>query len=353
MELPLDQYRVLVEAAPTMIWRAGLDAKCDYFNETWLSFTGRSLAQEVGDGWAEGVHPDDLQRCVDHYLANFEGRRAFEMEYRLRRHDGAYRWIFDRGAPFFHPSGDFAGFIGHCVDVHERRTADDAKTTFLAMLAHELRTPLQSLVLYTAGAKRAAEAGTPIEIATAEKLERQVGRLRRLVAHASAGIDVSLEGPTHVELADADLVAIATSALEVRSDTSHRAIALQLEVKGTPRAVRADPERIAQALDILLDNAVKYSPEGGSVVLVVRFEPEQVVLTALDEGPGISEADLPRIGTPFFRGANAMPRAHPGLGLGLAIARRIAVAHGGRLTLARRPGAGTSAALILPTEVRS
>lgn len=116
MDLPLEQYRALVEAAPTMIWRAGLDAKCDYFNETWLAFTGRTLEQELADGWAESAHPDDLQRCVDHYLERFAARQSFEMEYRLRRHDGLYRWILDRGAPFFDERGAFAGFIGHCID---------------------------------------------------------------------------------------------------------------------------------------------------------------------------------------------------------------------------------------------
>ena len=115
-----DQYRLLVESSPVMIWRAGLDAKCDYFNETWLAFTGRTFEQELGDGWAEGVHPSDLDRCVGIYRDHFARRAVFEMEYRLRRHDGAYRYIFDRGVPFADEAGAFAGFIGSCVDVDER-----------------------------------------------------------------------------------------------------------------------------------------------------------------------------------------------------------------------------------------
>jgi PAS domain S-box-containing protein len=103
-----------------MIWRAGLDAKCDYFNETWLAFTGRTFEQELGDGWAEGVHRDDLDRCVGIYRDHFARCAVFEMEYRLRRHDGVYRYIFDRGVPFFDEKDEFAGFIGSCVDVDER-----------------------------------------------------------------------------------------------------------------------------------------------------------------------------------------------------------------------------------------
>src|SRR5512132_4090670 len=108
--LPPDQYRLLVESSPVMVWRSGLDAKCDYFNETWLDFTGRSLQQEMGDGWAEGVHPDDFERCVAYYLDHFHRRQPFEMEYRLRRRDGEFRWIFDRGVPFTDDAGAFGGF---------------------------------------------------------------------------------------------------------------------------------------------------------------------------------------------------------------------------------------------------
>ena len=118
--LPPQQYRLLVESSPVMIWRAGLDAKCDYFNETWLAFTGRSFEQELGNGWAEGVHRDDFDRCLEIYLDHFARRAVFEMEYRLRRHDGVFRYIFDRGVPFFDEAGEFGGFIGSCVDVDER-----------------------------------------------------------------------------------------------------------------------------------------------------------------------------------------------------------------------------------------
>jgi PAS domain S-box-containing protein len=129
----------LLSQAPALIWRAGLDGKCDWFNETWLGFTGRTLEQERGDGWAEGVHTDDLQRCLDIYRAAFTARRPFEMEYRLRRHDGQYRWISDNGIPFHSVEGEFGGFIGYCFDITERRQAEERVREQAALLdvAHD------------------------------------------------------------------------------------------------------------------------------------------------------------------------------------------------------------------------
>jgi PAS domain S-box-containing protein len=116
-----DLHRALLEHAPALIWRAGTDAKCDWFNATWLGFTGRTLEQEFGDGWAEGVHPEDLAGCLAIYLEAFAAQRAFAMDYRLRNRDGAYRWIADHGLPYHYKDGTFAGYIGYCFDITEHR----------------------------------------------------------------------------------------------------------------------------------------------------------------------------------------------------------------------------------------
>ncbi len=118
--LTFNEYMTLVEQAPIMIWRSGRDKLCNYFNERWLKFTGRSFEQELGNGWTEGVHPEDFDQCLKIYTEHFDRVEIFEMEYRLRRYDGEYRWIFDRGVPFYSEGGDFAGYIGSCIDVHEK-----------------------------------------------------------------------------------------------------------------------------------------------------------------------------------------------------------------------------------------
>ena len=117
------QYRTLADSGQAMIWTAGTDTRCNYFNKVWLDFTGRSFAQEEGNGWAEGVHPDDFEACLSIYLTAFHRREKFAMEYRLRRHDGEYRWIQDDGCPRYDVSGEFIGYIGYCVDITERHDA--------------------------------------------------------------------------------------------------------------------------------------------------------------------------------------------------------------------------------------
>jgi two-component system, LuxR family, sensor kinase FixL len=113
------RFRIVADAAPVLIWMAGVDKLCTFFNKPWLKFTGRSLEQELGNGWAEGVHPDDLQKCLKIYTEAFDARKAFVMQYRLRRYDGEYRWISDQGVARYDAQGNFAGYIGSCVDVTE------------------------------------------------------------------------------------------------------------------------------------------------------------------------------------------------------------------------------------------
>ena len=117
--------RILAENESVLVWVAGADGKCTDFNAVWLEFTGRTLAQESGDGWAAGVHPDDLARCLQIYRSAFDARREFTMEYRLRRADGEYRWIVDHGVPSQDAAGEFSGYIGSCMDITERKRMDE------------------------------------------------------------------------------------------------------------------------------------------------------------------------------------------------------------------------------------
>ena len=122
-------YLGILEEFPALIWRANTEKLCDYFNTTWLQFTGKTIEEEYGYGWAEGVHPDDLDRCVEIYNLNFDKRKSFSMEYRLKNVDQEYRWILDIGRPYYDLDGTFLGYIGSCYDITERKNTQEKLET--------------------------------------------------------------------------------------------------------------------------------------------------------------------------------------------------------------------------------
>lgn len=139
------RFRHVADSAPVLIWMSGTDTLCNFFNRAWLDFTARSMEQEMGNGWAEGVHPDDFQRCLDIYLTAFEDRQAFYMECRLKRYDGEYRWISDKGVPRFTSESVFEGYIGACMDIHEqviyqKKLKEDEERLNIVIEASELGT---------------------------------------------------------------------------------------------------------------------------------------------------------------------------------------------------------------------
>ncbi|WP_279387620.1 PAS domain-containing sensor histidine kinase [Paraburkholderia kirstenboschensis] len=128
------RFSAMADSAPVMIWMSDRAGLCIFFNKPWLSFTGRTHDQEVGHGWSEGVHPEDLERCLDVYVTSFDARKDFTMEYRLRRRDGQYRWILDTGVPNVGADGAFLGYIGSCIDITDRRQVEDKFRSALEFL---------------------------------------------------------------------------------------------------------------------------------------------------------------------------------------------------------------------------
>jgi PAS domain S-box-containing protein len=128
------RFRVITEATPVLVWMSGTDKLCYYFNKSWLDFVGRTLEQESGNGWAEGVHPDDFDRCLEIYVSNFDARRPFKMEYRLKHHSGEYRWILDCGVPRYSADGSFEGYVGGCLDIHDQKEAAAVRSRLAAIV---------------------------------------------------------------------------------------------------------------------------------------------------------------------------------------------------------------------------
>lgn len=358
--LTATEYRLLVQSSPVMIWRSGLDARCDYFNETWLAYTGRTMEQEMGEGWAEGVHPDDFDRCVAHYLGHFGRREAFEMEYRLRRHDGEYRWIFDRGVPFMDDDGGFAGFIGSCVDVDERRKAQDAahqhsqeqlamardfEKWILAIVGHDIRDPLGTILL---AARRLEDVHDPTGVTAKHVgiIERGVRRIQHIVgdlldlARARDGSGIPIQ-PKPTDLREVCRQVIE----ELETIARDRQISFACEADG---AGAWDEHRVLQAVSNLASNAVRHGTPGSPVRMRLTGDEQRVAVEVHNHGTIPSDV-LPLLFEPFQTGRHHGSRVQ-GLGLGLFIAKAIARAHGGGLEV-DSTGDATMFRLVLPRHV--
>ena len=238
----------MADASPVLLWMSGTDSLCNFFNATWLAFTGRSLEQELGVGWAEGVHFEDFQRCIDTYEEAFGARREFAMEYRLRRADGEYRWLLDRGTPRYTPDGRFAGYIGSCVDITdhkhleaELRRAVRERDDFMSVAAHELRTPLTPLSLalekMQRQAHKAPEALDPHRLRRAA--DGALANVKRVTALVEELLDVSrLTGGRTLELSKREIdLADLTVLVTLRFAESARDAGCSIEVDAAAEVV--------------------------------------------------------------------------------------------------------------------
>jgi PAS domain S-box-containing protein len=349
------RFRTMADAIPIMIWGSGTDALCDYFNKQWLDFTGRTFEQEMGNGWSEGVHADDLKRCVDTYRFAFDAREPFLMEYRLRRHDGEYRWVLDAGVPRYGRDGTFSGYIGSCLDITDRkeaeeklRNADRRKEEFLAVLSHELRNPLAPIRT----ALDLLEQGGPgrdefrHELAT---INRQVQNLERLVDDL---LDVSRISRGKIELRKdvvpvAEIVADSVQLVRALVDEQHQE--LHVSIPEEALFLNADRTRLEQILSNVLINAAKFTPRGGQIWLTAERSDLELVIRVRDTGVGIEREFLSKVFELFVQGDRGLTPSRHGAGIGLSLAKDLVELHGGTITAeSQGPGAGSEFTIRLP-----
>jgi PAS domain S-box-containing protein len=355
------RFRIMADVAPVLLWMAGPDALCTFFNQTWLDFTGRTLEQEWGVGWAEGVHFEDFQRCVDTYMAAFAERRTFEMEYRLRRADGQYRWVLDRGTPRWERDGRFAGYIGSCVDITDRKDVEldllravSLRDEFLSIASHELRTPLTALRLQLDSVARSLER-RPAEHLASGRLASSTGDARtqalRLTSLVERLLDISrlAEGRLTLDHEELDLVSVVREVVDVMREPARIAgCELRFDAPAELHG-RWDRVRLEQLVTNLVGNATKFGAQRPVDVAIARAangHAGAARLTVTDRGIGIDPHDQRRIFERFERAVP--PRNFGGLGLGLWVARQIVEAHDGTISVESAPGEGSTFTVLLP-----
>lgn len=337
-------FQKLADAAPVLIWQAGLDKGCYYFNKGWLEFTGRTLEQEQGNGWAEGVHPDDLKRCLEIYTTCFDRREAFIMEYRLRRHDGEYRWLLDHGVPTYDYNSIFTGFLGTCVDIHEKKTAEAQKDAFIHIAGHELRTPLTSLMGYVGLLLREKDNSEQ----TTQYLRKCYYSALKMRGLVNDFLDFSKvqQGQLSFKITTFNFDKLVSETVEnlQLSNPSHQI----LLVGKTENVLHGDRGRIEQVITNLLNNAIKYSPKQNKVEVTLENAQDAVLMRVKNYGVGIEPDELNHIFEKFHRASNA--GKVKGMGLGLYISKEIVDFHKGTITVNSKLGEGSEFIVRLPVE---
>jgi PAS domain S-box-containing protein len=351
------RFRTMADSAPVMIWMAGTDSRCGFFNSRWLEFSGRALEEELGEGWAEGVHPEDFQQCIQVYMDAFVARRAFRMEYRLRRADGAYRWILDQGTPRFEVSGAFAGYIGSCVDVTEMREANDALTrlagdlerrvderteeleSFTYSVSHDLRAPLRAI--HGFGGALLDDAGESLDGRSREHLDRIRAASERMSEMIDGLLRLSRIGRTEIRREPVDLGALSERVVaRLREAEPMRDV--DFSVEGGLLA-EADRGLVEIALENLLGNAWKFTsarPRARIEVGGSSLPDGKRSFYVRDDGAGFDMAYASHLFQAFQRLHGQME--FPGHGIGLATVHRVVQRHGGRIWAEGKVGGGAT-----------
>jgi PAS domain S-box-containing protein len=332
-----DRFRRMCDSAPVLIWVSGEDNLCTWFNKQWLEFVGQPMEHELGNGWTENLYRDDVGIALETYRRAFESRAPFTMEYRLKHHSGEYRWVLDKGLPLYGANNEFVGYIGSCVDMedHKRseqilKDADRRKDEFLATLSHELRAPLAPIrnALHVLGTKQLTDDDFRW---SREVINRQVANMSRLMEDL---LDVSRVSQNKIVLHKTRITLgeiIDDAVTTFRSGHPGNDHVVDLTLPMPAVHVEADAMRLAQAIGNLLDNAAKYSPEGTSIELRCKREKHEVVICVRDHGMGIAPEMMSGLFQMFSHTASALERSNGGLGVGLALTRRIIDLHGGSI----------------------
>jgi PAS domain S-box-containing protein len=356
------RFRLLADTAPVLIWMSSVDSLCTYLNQGWLNFTGRTLEQEIDNGWIESLHPDDVQHCLETYQTAFAVQQECITEYRLRRFDGEYRWILDVGIPRFTPDGSFLGYIGSCIDISDRkqveaeiskalareRELNQLKSHFVSMVSHEFRTPMTAIRTATELLQHYNQKLTD------EKKTKYYGQIYTSIHHMLHLLDeILLLGKTEVgglryEPACFNLEEFCRELVEIFQISLDNLHTIHFTCRGECTRVNMDEVLLRHIFTNLLSNAVKYSPAGGDIRFDLTCQDRVVTFKVQDPGIGIPLKDQQHLFETFHRASNASQIQ--GTGLGLAIVKNCVDLHRGQVQVESEIGVGTTFTVVLPSK---
>src|SRR5216110_2852781 len=356
------RFRTVADAAPVMIWMSDTDKLCNFFNKGWLDFTGRTMEQERGSGWAEGVRTDDLEHCLEIYGSSFDARQPFTMEYRLRRNDGEHRWVLDIGTPRFSDDGAFLGYIGSCIDIaerkqaeldHERQNMELARVGRVAVmgelaasLAHEVNNPIGAMVANASAGQRLIATGK-VEIEELNDLLADIAadgrRAGEIVQSIRNMVRKGKELRFLIEINDTiqDLLRI------IHAEAVEKDVTVVTQIDSNGCRVMADRVQLLQVLLNLTMNGFEamsaMRPDARRLVIHAGSNGnDEICISVRDSGPGFPGGLVEQLFEPFFS------TKAEGTGMGLAIARSIIEAHGGTLSGKNCDDGGACFTVCLP-----
>jgi PAS domain S-box-containing protein len=360
------RFRGIAERSPALIWRADVDGRHDFFNQSWLDFRGRPTELEIGDGWLEGIHADDRERCRSFYQNAFSRREPFEMLYRLQRWDGQFRWIIDRGAPYFEVEDRFLGYLGGCVDITERIDLEAAlqrqrelaersslhKTRLISTLSHDARTPLNAVSL--SAQLLEMHIGQTPDVEVRECLRTIRDSVANLLDLLSDMLDLTKldAGAASAEMSQFAIEPVLSESLStIEGQARQKGLITRIDAGSLAgKALQTDRSKLKQILGNLLSNALRYT-DHGQIRLFGDLKDDYLEIGVEDTGPGISAGNQDRIFEEFARIDRGRRDPGEGTGLGLAISRRLANLLGGEIRLSSRPGEGSRFTIVLPASI--
>jgi two-component system CheB/CheR fusion protein len=345
------RFRRLADEIPALLRVEDVSGRALFVNEACSDFTGRDRDELIGEGWLQFIHPEERQRYVADFAGALRGRARFETDLRLLRHDGVYRWMRSISVPHFDPDGGYSGYVALTLDVHDRKqaeyellAADRRKDEYLAMLAHELRNPLAPIRNAAALLSRTPNADSKATWATGI-IGRQTEVLAKLLDDL---LDVAriARGKISLTTVPVDMVVVVDRAVEIsRPLIDGRRHRLSIDLP-EPLTVVGDLLRLTQVLSNLINNAAKYTDEGGEIRIEARRHDREAVIRVSDNGAGIAPDMLPYVFDLFAQADMTLDRSKGGLGLGLTLVRQLVRLHGGSVE-AHSDGLGHGSAFVV------